>query len=385
MKISKTNWKKYSEHKIAVMPSQVSDHILTQEAPVFRVSALTIPVMVIDEHGAEVRALFPADYPTVGLRGVPMVRYNVDYDIMEDGELYPGTPETRATVASTRQRGLTTANVERKNYELLSKSWAGYVLDDMDDEVKQTAREMPEFDNIVRRKHILEMWNLAMRASTGQRDDHVVNDVLSLFDLVPADGVTNARAFIEDYITVYNRIQGRMMDPAELLELVFSSRFIGAVRDHVVLGPYALLSNRERVKKTTIELRTEWLFLLGRDEIAIKKNDGAVSANVAKQDVVSAHMATIDTSILCGDCCAHANIATVKKPGRRVSTPAPSTANHVVRLCFNCMGADHLVKECKAKPSFCPVKGCGERHHEEAHKFIVNRRQKRKMHMGKSN
>ena len=95
-----------------------------------------------------------------------------------------------------------------------------------------------------------------MRASTGQRVDHVVNDVIAIFDLVPADGVENARSFIEDYITVYRRIQGRTLGPKELLELVFSSRCIGAVRDHIVLGPYALLSNRLDPRKTPRSSKT---------------------------------------------------------------------------------------------------------------------------------
>jgi hypothetical protein len=59
-------------------------------------------------------------------------------------------------------------------------------------------------------------------------------------------------------------------------------------------------------------------------------------------------------------------------------------ANKDVKLCFNCMG-EHLVKDCKAPRSVCPVKGCGEHYHAEAHKFIVNRRMKRKMAMGTAN
>ena len=160
------------------------------------------------------------------------------------------------------------------------------------------------------------------RASTGQHVDHVVNDVIAIFDLVPADGVENARTFIEDYITVYRRIKDRMLDPSELLELVFINRFVGAVRDHLVLGPYALISNREQPRKNTEELRLEWLRLLGMDGIATKKGDGAVSANLARRgNIISAHMATVDTSLLCGDCCAHANIATVKRPGKRAPLP----------------------------------------------------------------
>jgi hypothetical protein len=253
----------------------------------------------------------------------------------------------------------------------------------MTSDVKQMAREMPQYDNIVRNKGILETWNPAFRASTGQHVDHVVNDVIAIFDLVPADGVENARTFIEDYITVYRRIKDRMLDPSELLELVFSSRFVGAVRDHLVLGPYALISNREQPRKNTEELRLEWLRLLGMDGIATKKGDGAVSANLARRgNIISAHMATVDTSLLCGDCCAHANIATVKRPGKRA--PPPTMASGEVKVCFNCMG-NHLIKDCKAPRSVCSVKGCGEHHHTEAHKFIVNRRLKRKMRMGAAN
>ena len=115
------------------------------------------------------------------------------------------------------------------------------------------------------------MWNLAIHASTGQRVDYVVNDVIAIIDLVPADGADNARSFIEDYITMYRRIRGRRLAAAELLELVFSSRFIGAVRSHLVLGPFALFSNREEPRKNAEELRDEWLHLLGMDDIAVKK------------------------------------------------------------------------------------------------------------------
>ena len=221
-----------------------------------------------------------------------------------------------------------------------------------------------------------------MHASTGQRVDHVVNDVIALFGLVPADRVENARSFIEDYTTVYRRIQDRRLDAEELLELVFSSKFIGAVRDHIVLGPYALLSNREDPRKNVEELRDEWLRLLGMDEIAVKKSEGVVTANMVRRGMVRAHMANVDTSLLRSDCHAYANVATVKRQRKR---PLPPTAAKLdVELCFNYMG-DHLIKECRASRSVCPVKGCGEHHHVEAHKLIANRRLKRKMRMGSAN
>ena len=62
----------------------------------------------------------------------------------------------------------------------------------------------------------------------------------------------------------------------------------------------------------------------------------------------------------------------------------PITAKLDIELCFNCMG-DHLIKECRASKSVCPVRGCGEHHHVEAHKFIANRRMKRNMRMGSAN
>ena len=183
---------------------------------------------------------------------------------------------------------------------------------------------------------------------------------------------------------MYRRIRDRRLAAAELLELVFSSRFIGAVRSHLVLGPYALLSNREEPRKNAEELRDEWLRLLGMDDIAVKKSDGAVSANLARRGTVRAHMATVDTSTLCGGCLAYANVATVRKPRKLAPPPADSCHDadvcRDVELCFNCMG-QHLIKDCKANISTCPIKGCGERHHVEAHKFISFRRTRRKLYM----
>ena len=118
-----------------------------------------------------------------------------------------------------------------------------------------------------------------------QRVGRVVDDVIAPFGLVPADGVENARSFIEDYAMAYRGIQDRRLNAEELLELVFSSRFIGAVRDHIVRGPYALLSNREDPRKSVEELRDEWLRLLAMDEIAVRKSDGVATADLARGTV----------------------------------------------------------------------------------------------------
>ena len=99
-------------------------------------------------------------------------------------------------------------------------------------------------------------------------------------------------------------------------------------------------------------------------------------------------MATVDTSTLCGGCLAYANVATVRNPRKLAPPPADSCHDadecRDVELCFNCMG-QHLIKDCKANRSTCPIKGCGEHHHVKAHKFISFRRTRRKLHMGPSN
>ncbi len=131
MKLSKHNWKEYSEHKIAVMPPYVSEHILSRVAPVFPPAPLTVPVMA-EVNGVEVQQEFPHDYPVVALRGRPMVEYNVDYaGILPVGEAYPGSPETRAIVATVYQKAASGPMLKRETYEVQSKTWTGYVLDDM--------------------------------------------------------------------------------------------------------------------------------------------------------------------------------------------------------------------------------------------------------------
>ena len=149
IKLSKHNWKEYSEHKLAVMPPLVSEHILSRVAPRFTVNPLIVPVMALDAGGEEVQLRFPADHRVAALRGRTMVRYHADYDILAEGEQYPGQDETRIIINAVFSKAASGPMLKREAYELQSKTWAGFVLDDMSVDVRQTAREMPEYDNIV--------------------------------------------------------------------------------------------------------------------------------------------------------------------------------------------------------------------------------------------
>ena len=113
---------------------------------------------------------------------------------MAEGETYPGHPETRAVIKSIFPEAASRPMKDRENYDVLAKTRAGYVLDDMEADVRRTAREMPAYDSIVRHRDIIETWLLAMQASVGP----VVNDVAAILSLMPAEGVENARLFLED-------------------------------------------------------------------------------------------------------------------------------------------------------------------------------------------
>ena len=376
MRRSKHNWREYSEHTLAVMPPLVTKHILSRSAPEFTCARLTIPVMVA-VNGVETQGRFPADYPVETLRGELMVRYHADYDILAEGETYPGHPETRAVIKSIFREAASRPMKDRENYDVLAKTWAGYVLDDMEADVRRTAREMPEYDSIVRHRDIIETWDLAMQASVGP----VVNDVAAILSLMPAEGVENARLFLEDYIAAYRRIQDRKLDSDELLELMFSSRLFLAAHGHSVLGAYALISNREQSRPNTEQLMQDWLRMLAMDAAAEERSSRVVSTRTSqgKRGIESPRVASTHTSLLCGEYCTRANVTTLKRPGKRA--PPPIATRDSMELCFNCMG-QHLVKDCEAPRSVCPVGSCGEYHHAEAHKFIANRRLRRKMHMG---
>ena len=117
IKLSKHNWKEYSEHKLAVMPPLVSEHILSREVPRFTVTPLTVPVMVADANGVNAQPNFPADFHFEALRGRPMVTYHPDYDILAEGERYPGLAETRVIINSVFSKAAGGPILKREAYE----------------------------------------------------------------------------------------------------------------------------------------------------------------------------------------------------------------------------------------------------------------------------
>ena len=106
---------------MAVMPPLVSEHILSRVPPVFTVAPLVVPVMV-EINGVEAQDRFPQEYPQANLRGRPMVKYHPDYNLLPEGELYPGLRETRAIITDVFKKAAAGLMTERKAYEIQAKT-----------------------------------------------------------------------------------------------------------------------------------------------------------------------------------------------------------------------------------------------------------------------
>ena len=108
------NWYAFWTGFLARHGPIVSDAFYSGTIPDVSPPALVVPVM--EEGDPSLQKMFPPDYLHVELRGLPMVAYGPDFDLLSPDESFPGSEETRRVVRSAWREACLKLGEERRSW-----------------------------------------------------------------------------------------------------------------------------------------------------------------------------------------------------------------------------------------------------------------------------